>query len=387
MKKTVLSLSVVLALSGFFAAPVAQASEEESIAASVIEFLTHTLYPDSSMLASKEPVLFVPATDLDDSTVDANKYLVLSSLSSTAASIVGAINIDTASLTDEGATQNSKRKNNIANFSNNQMALFLCSQSSEKCLFDPKYSHGLINTLVGNPYGSSKAALTAPDNLLTSSEGQTKVDLFVDGNPSTNSSSQSNKFQYFDYEQVFGPHEPASLNPAKYYGMYVTGAYDVALLPEQLNLAEQLKNVLQSGNIIALRRNSVYQQYMLLTRKLTAINSALMSNILWLAKQHAVTVTAEKSPTGKKMSQAQVDDYIGNHRLRDNGEWLEKIKNESPTELLREQTLLMAEANHQREENNQLLKRLLATATIAAAEGKEIYQVSAALKARLGSGK
>jgi hypothetical protein len=377
-----LSGTATLALSS--AALNAQAAdsgqEMQQIAASIVDFLTTAMYPDSSQLAVGEENLLKSSETADKTAQSSNDDLVLSSLSS-------GISVAGASLVTQNGIQSDESKKNIAKqFSHEKMQRFLCGNGTTKCLYTAKHDNALIQTLTGSPYASDNGGLTAADTLITKSEADTASSVYNYGNTSDDDNKYTGSFDkssYFDYNRVFGPHEPTSLEPAKYYGLFATTAYDVNLLNQQPEVTSLIKQALDSGNIYSLRNNPIYQRHILLMRTLTATNSALMGNILWLAKQHTVTVKKEDSPTKEAMSQAQADKYIGNHRLNDGGDWVTKIKNESATELLREQTLMMAEANHQREENNEIMKRMLATVTILTAENKELYKLNLALQEKL----
>jgi hypothetical protein len=359
------------------------AASNQQIAASVIDFLSSAMYPDSSTLATGEGKLFNKADKAEQTAKTSNSKLVMSSLAS-GVSVPGA-----PVITQQGVQVGNDRSNPGKEFANNNMNAFLCGDGTKTCLYTPDHSDALLQTLMGSPYASSNGGLTAADTLLTKSEAESGKSFYDYSNSSNddNKYSGSNKSSYFNYNTVFGSHEPDSLEPAKYYGLFATKAYDVNQLNQDPKFKTLVQNAVASGDIYNLRNNPVYQNHVLLARQLTAINSALMGNILWLAKDHTISIQKEQSPTGKPMSPVEADDYIGNHRLNDNGIWLNKIKNESPTELLREQTLLMAEANHQREENNVTLKRILATLTILTAENKELYQFNAALQAKLSADK
>lgn len=345
----------------------------QQLAASIIDFLSSAMYPDSSDLAIGEEQLLTKPEKAEKEANESNNSLVLSSLASGVA-IPGA-----AVVTQQGV-QSSNGSNNVGReFSNQKMNNFLCGNGTQKCLYTPSHQYALIQTLTGNPYASNNGGLTAADTLLSKEEANANQDLYDYSNNGTDSSKFTkslNKSAYFDYNWVFGHHEPENLEPAKYYGLLATRAYDVDLLNKEPTYVEMVGKAVKSNDLYNLRANPVYQNHVLRARQLTAINSALMGNILWLAKQQTISVKKDASPTGKAMSQAEADDYIGNHRLNDNGVWINKIKNESSTELLREQTLLMAEANHQRQVNNVTMQRLLATMTILAAENKELFQLT-----------
>jgi hypothetical protein len=360
------------------------AMANQQIAASVVDFLSNAMYPDSSDLATGEEKLLAQPLKADQAAKVANSNLALSSLASGVA-VAGA-----PVVTKKGVQAGSSNSNVGKTFANDNMNSFLCGKDSSKCLYTPTHSNALVQTLMGSPYASNNGGLTAADTLLTKNEAESGKDLYDYSGNDTDSSKYSgslNKSSYFNYNRVFGAHEPDSLEPAKYYGLFATKAYDVNLLNQDSAYKKLVRKAVKTGNIYSLRSNPTYQQHVMLARQLTAINSALMGNILWLAKQHTVSIKKDQSPTGKAMSQAEADDYIGNHRLNDNGVWVNKVKNESPTELLREQTLMMAEANHQRQENNVTMKRMLATMTILAAENKELYQFNAALQAKLKKSK
>lgn len=380
-KHIFLGCTATLTLSSVLLAPTAQASgstDNQQLAASIIQFLSNAMYPDSSNLGNNESNLLKPSKKINNTTKSLNKDLTLSSLSS-------AVATKGAPLVQQSGVQVSSDKNIGKQYSHQKMASFLCGDGSSKCLYTPKHSNALMQTLIGSPFASKNGGLTAADTLLSKSEvDSTKSAFSYDGNSSDNKYTGSyDKSAYFNYNTVFGAHQPNSLEPAKYYGLFATDSYDVTLMNQEPDYVAMIRKALNSGNTYALRNNKAYQQHVLLARKLTATNSALMGNVLWLAKQHTVSVPKAKSPTGKALSQAQVDHYLGNHRLNDNGQWLEKIKNESPTELLREQTLMLAEANHQRQESNEMMKRVLMTVTILAAENKELYKMNAALQAKL----
>lgn len=366
-----LTLSSLTVGSGAWADQNAVANQQ--LAASIIDFLSSAMYPDSSDLAIGEEQLLTKPEKAEKEANESNNSLVLSSLASGVA-IPGA-----AVVTQQGV-QSSNGSNNVGReFSNQKMNNFLCGDGTQKCLYTPSHQYALIQTLTGNPYASNNGGLTAADTLLSKEEANANQDLYDYSNNGTDSSKFTkslNKSAYFDYNWVFGHHEPENLEPAKYYGLLATRAYDVDLLNKEPTYVEMVGKAVKSNDLYNLRANPVYQNHVLRARQLTAINSALMGNILWLAKQQTISVKKDASPTGKAMSQAEADDYIGNHRLNDNGVWINKIKNESSTELLREQTLLMAEANHQRQVNNVTMQRLLATMTILAAENKELFQLT-----------
>jgi hypothetical protein len=387
-KRIFLSSSVSLAVSLTAFTPVAQANaskDSQQIAASVIQFLVNTMYPDNHLLGNEDKdILATPKAE--EAAKKASRFLVLSTLSNTIA-VTGA-----PLVTHRGIEEGSKTTNPARTFSNRNMGMFLCgrnqSSSNNTCLYTPKHLSGLMQTLTGNPYASRAGGLTASDTLLTNTEASRIESNGGSGFNYNNSNSGGNqgrtssfdKSSYFNYNHIFSDMEPESLEPAKYYGLFVTGAYDANLLAEQPGIRTLIRNAVRSGKMHELRNNPIYQRFVLLTRKLTATNSALMSNILWLAQQHSTTLKKEESPTGEPMNQAEADEYIGDHRLNDHGKWVDKIKNESTVALLREQTLMMAEANHQREENEKIMKRILATVTIIAAENKELFQITEELR-------
>lgn len=388
-KHIVLYSTATLALSSLAFASTAVADNSDMktqrVAASVVQFLSNAMYPDSSSLGAGEENLLKSSKKADQIAASSNNDLVLSSLSSAASASNAAV------VTAKGIKLSQTHKSAAKTYSHDNMASFLCGSQTSKCLYTPGHRNALMQTLMGNPYASGKGGLTASDTLLTPTEADASKNQYSYNSEGSSTemkfAGSFDKSSYFNYNKVFGDHEPDSLEPAKYYGMFVTDAYDVNQLSKQPKLATLISTAMNSGNVYKLRNNPTYQQYILLTRKLTAINSALMGNILWLAKQHTVNVPKESSPTKEAMSQAQADNYIGNHRLNDDGEWVNKIKNESPTELLREQTLMMAEANHQREESNQTLKRVLATVTIIAAENKKLYTISADIQSKVNASK
>ena len=366
---------------------------------SLVEFLSGAIYPDSPDLGKVEQQLLNPPAEKEETTnanypenqkkkvkpvsvEKANNQLLVSSLAGLAS------NPNAAILTKNGFLTNQGTDYAASLYSKRNMQSFLCDQGTQgtdpNCLFNPKHSNPLIQTLSGLSFASKNGGLFAADSLFTPklAENAEKKQqnfsstAFTGGNTNAQPGNLD-RTPYFDYDYVLRGHEPDSLMPAKYYGLFLTGAYDLKQDTATIGLKKKMQEALASGkrnDMYQLQIDPSYQRYVLTTRKIAATNSALMSNVLSMAKRQTIQVKAKNSPTKKDMSYAEVDHHMANYRLDDDGEWVKRIKAESPTQLMREQTLMMAQALHQREENTQLLERILTTLTIVAAENKGHYK-------------